>query len=145
MRKAAILKGYSVDESKYKRVCFVLGVNESDFPSDSIDHFEIVLGWFEKEKGLQDADAKARYEKELRVPLSASEMVDKALEPYLPVIETRAAELIATTENILSDLQQKYVSAVYAVAGKAMIRESEKMRSYPMLNDEKSASLPPGG
>jgi hypothetical protein len=133
VQKTTILKGYSIDESRYKQVCSVLEVDESNiFPLCMIEDFEEVLGWFNADKGLNVKSAITRYQ-ELKAsrPKGISEAVGAALEASRERIEYEVAEVYGQTEAIVSDIKQQFISGIYAIAGNVLLREAQKMRVTP--------------
>jgi hypothetical protein len=145
MHKTNIIKGYSLDEAKYKRICSVLGVEGDEFPSVMMDDFEMVMGWFKADNALSDADAKARYaeiEKSRKDSGDMSGVVEQAVEAARELIEHEMTEMVAHTPRVVEQIKRQYYAGIYAIAGNVVLNEVRGMkRAYPVLVDE-SPALP---
>lgn len=156
MKKTTLFKEYALDESRYKRYCSIIGVDSSqaDFPAAMVADFEFVVGLFQEQKDLQDADASARYSEFKATSIdsmpssSVSEAVGAALDASRSQIEQEVASIVGDTREVLKDLRQQYFAGVYAIAGKVLLREAEKLKASPpifplFVGETDSTALPP--
>jgi predicted transposase YbfD/YdcC len=146
MQKANIIKGYSLDETKYKRICAVLDTEGEDFPSIMVDDFELVLGWFNADKSLSDANAKARYAEILSSREDSgdvNDVVEQALEVARELVEEELVGMVSDTARVIDDIKRQYYAGIYAIAGNVVRRELQSMKKYPVFVEEQPA-LPEG-
>jgi hypothetical protein len=147
MHKTNIIKGYSLDEAKYKRICSVLGIEGDEFPSVLMDDFEMVLGWVNANAALPDKDAKARYaqiQESREDDGDVSAVVEQAVEAARGLVEQEITDMVADTPRLIKNIRQQYLAGIYSIAGNTVVRELKTMNSvYPVFVDE-SPALPEG-
>jgi hypothetical protein len=140
MHKTNIIKGYSLDEAKYKRICSVLGVEGDDFPSVMMDDFEMVMGWFKADNALSDADAKARYaeiESSREDSGDVSGVVEQAVEAARELVEQEMTDMVADTPRVVQEIKRQYYSGIYAIASNVVLQELRGMKkAYPVFAEE---------
>jgi hypothetical protein len=147
LKKTTILKGYSLDEAKFKRICGILGLDEDEIPSVMMDDFEMVLGWFAADKALSDTDAKKQYDeiKESRgqgVDLSGS--MQQAFEV---LVQEELGPVVAEAPRILAQRKQEIYTMLCSAADQYVLRELRKMKTtqtYPVLIEDNQPALPKG-
>jgi hypothetical protein len=143
MQKTNIIKGYGLDEVKYKRICAVLGVEGDEFPAVMMDDFEIVLGWFNADKALTDAEAKEKYaviEKSREDSGDVTSVVEQAVEAASGLIREEMAEMVANTPRVIENIKRQYYAGIYSIAGNVILNEVRSMkRAYPVFPEEITA------
>jgi hypothetical protein len=145
MHKTNIIKGYSLDEAKYKRICSVLGVEGDDFPSVMMDDFEMVMGWFKADNALSDAAAKVQYaevESSREDSGDVSGVVEQAVEAARGLIEQEMTDMVADTPRIVEEIKRQYYSGIYAIASNVVLQKLRGMKKACPVFDEESHVLP---
>jgi hypothetical protein len=146
LKKTTILKGYSLDEAKYKRICGVLDLDEDEIPSVMMDDFEMVLGWFAADKAMSDADAKKRYDEiqESRED-ETSPFVHEAVQAASSLVEQEMRDMVAKTPEMIDRIKRQYFAGIVSIAGNVLQREMKNMKpAYPVLIEDNQPALPKG-
>ena len=148
MQRGQIGKAYVLDGTRIERCFSVLGLDPKAeaIPNALLDDLELVVGWLKEDKGLSDADAKARYEqiKATRPDAlpSVSDAVNSALAATRPQIEHEVSQIYGQTSQILGDIKGQFIAGVYAIAGQVLLREAQNMRPVTVIDQSSQTALP---